>query len=133
MMIRVDEVCHGLEKAIQEEGKMFERIRRMSEVRMTDKVKDLVTKSLFSLDSTIDLSRNLSELSTVTQNKLARFSADLSTEVAGKGDNLWGLFSGVTRYTTHSATKGSSDEAKLFGVYGTRERKIYNELAEMVN
>lgn len=133
MKIRVDEISEGLDRALEEEKKMFERIKRMSEVRMSDKVKDLVTKALFDVDSKIDLSRNFNELSTLTQNKITRFNLDLNTEVAGKGDNLWGLFSGVTRYTTHNATKGDSNEAKLFGVYGNRERKIFNELADMVN
>lgn len=133
MMIKVDEVCISLEQALDAEKKMFERIKRMSEVRMSDKVKDLVVKALFDIDSTIDLSRNYNELSTITQNKMTRFGIDLNTEVKQKGDNLWGLFSGVTRFTTHSATKGDSTETKLFGVYGNRERKIFNELAGMVN
>lgn len=133
MMIKVDEVCVSLEQALDAEKRMFERIKRMSEVRMSDKVKDLVIKALFDVDSTLDLKRDYDQLSTVTQNKLARFAVDLNTEVAQKGDNLWGLFSGVTRYTTHTATKGDSTEGKLFGVYGNRERKIFNELAELVN
>lgn len=133
MMIRVDEVSASLDVAIQEEKRMFERIKQMSEVRMSDKVKDLVVKALFDVDSKLDLSRSFSELSTVTQNKMNRFSIDLNTEVNQKGENLWGLFSGVTRYTTHNATKGDSNEAKLFGVYGNRERRIFNELSAMAN
>lgn len=132
MMIRVDEVCKSMEDAIGTEKVMFERIKRMSEVKMTDKVKDLVVRALFDIDSTLDL-RKPDEMSTVTRNKMTRFGSDLGIEVADKGDSLWGLFSGVTRYTTHSAVKGDSTESKLFGVYGSRERKIFNELAEMVN
>jgi len=52
-------------------------------------------------------------------------------EIVDKGENLWGLFSGITKYTTHSL-KGDSTENKLFGVYGNREREVFNKLAQMV-
>ena len=60
------------------------------------------------------------------------FRNDLRAEVAGKGDNLWGLFSGVTRYTTHSMKKTDNSEGKMFGQTGVRERRIFKELVEMV-
>jgi phage/plasmid-like protein (TIGR03299 family) len=131
MMIKVDEVAASLDKALVEEQKMFQRIKRMSEVRMTPQVKELVVKALFNLDSSIDLS-NEDAVSTVTRNKIIKYDIDHRTEVAQKGDNLWGLFSGVTRFTTHTATKNDT-ESKLFGVYAERERRIFNELAAMAN
>jgi phage/plasmid-like protein (TIGR03299 family) len=131
MMIKVDEVAASLDKALVEEKKMFERIKRMSEVRMTPEVKDLVMRSLFSLDSTLDLSKE-DAVSTLTRNKIIKYEIDHKTEVTQKGDNLWGLFSGVTKYTTHTATKNDV-ETKLFGVYAGRERKIFNDLASLVN
>jgi phage/plasmid-like protein (TIGR03299 family) len=131
MMIKVDEVAASLDKALIEEKKMFERIKRMSEVRMTPQVKDLVMRALFDLDSTLDLSKE-DAVSTVTRNKIIKYEIDHQTEVTQKGDNLWGLFSGVTRYTTHTATKNDT-ESKLFGVYAGRERKIFNELAAFAN
>lgn len=131
MIVKVDEVCASFDKALIEEKRMFERIKRMSEVRMTPQVKDLVMRALFNLDSTLDLSKE-DAVSTVTRNKLIKYEIDHQREVAQKGDNLWGLFSGVTRFTTHTATKNDA-EAKMFGVYSERERKIFNELATLVN
>jgi hypothetical protein len=63
---------------------------------------------------------------------LSRFYIDLNGEINQKGDNLWGLFSGVTKYTTHSLTKGDNTQAKLFGTYGEREREIFTNLVELV-
>jgi hypothetical protein len=68
----------------------------------------------------------------VTQNKLSRFYIDLNGEIQEKGDNIWGLFSGVTKYTTHSIGKGDNSENKMFGTYGNRERHIFKQLVEMV-
>jgi hypothetical protein len=38
---------------------------------------------------------------------------DMKGELDQKGDNLWGLFSGVTKYTTHSLSKGDNSENKM--------------------
>jgi hypothetical protein len=53
-------------------------------------------------------------------------------EVQDKGGNLWGLFSGITKYTTHQL-KGDSNENKLFGVYGRREREVFTELGQLIS
>ena len=76
--------------------------------------------------------KDVDSLSTVTQNKLSRFYIDLNGEIQEKGDNIWGLFSGVTKYTTHSIGKGDNSENKMFGTYGNRERHIFKQLVEMV-
>ena len=132
MSIHIDAVCKDIDIAIEQEKRMFERIKRMSEVTMTDKVKDLVVKALFNLDSTLDLQKE-DAVSTVTRNRINHFGIDLQTELNQKGSNLWGLFSGVTRYTTHSAVKGDSTESKLFGTSGKRERAVFDTLADLVN
>ena len=58
---------------------------------------------------------------------------DLDGELRDKGDNLWGLFSGVTFYSTHSMTKDEQRNTrnKMFGVYGKREKEIFAELVEL--
>jgi hypothetical protein len=57
---------------------------------------------------------------------------DLNGELNQKGDNLWGLFSGVTKYTTHSMKKGDNTEGKIFGQVGYKERQIWDNLVELV-
>ena len=131
MVIKVDEVCRRLEGVLQEEKKVFDSIVQLSETRYDDLFKDNVIKKLFNIDKDIDL-KDYDAIPTVTQNKLSRFYIDLNGEIQGKGDNLWGLFSGVTKYTTHSLTKDDNTEAKMFGVYGKREQGIFNEMVELV-
>ena len=45
---------------------------------------------------------------------------------------MWGLFSGVTKYTTHSISRNDNTENKMFGVYGNREKEIFANLVELV-
>lgn len=134
MVMRVDDICKGLEKVVEEETKMFEDIKMLSETRMTKESEDWVTRTLFNIMRDVDMNDEDS-ISTVTRNKLSRFEIDLNGELKEKGDNLWGLFSGVTKYTTHSMNKGDETknmENKMFSVYGQREREIFKELVEMV-
>ena len=131
MGIKIDEICRGIEGFLEEEKVIFNNIKKISEVKIDQKVKDLVTRMLFNVDRQVDL-QDEEAISTVTRNKMTRFYVDLNGELQEKGDNLWGLFSGVTKYTTHSLSKEDNTEAKLFGVYGNRERQIFNELVEMV-
>ena len=131
MELKIDDICRQIEGVVQEETNVFGSIVKMSETRFDDIIKDRVIKSLFNIEKNVDI-KDVDSLSTVTQNKLSRFYVDLNGEIQGKGDNIWGLFSGVTKYTTHSMGKGDNSENKMFGTYGNRERQIFKQLVEMV-
>ena len=131
MVIKVDEFCKTLENILDDEQQMFRNIEKLSESRFTNKIKDEVIRSLFNIKHDVDL-KDDEQTSTQLKNKLSRFYIDLNGELQGKGDNLWGLFSGVTKYTTHSLSKGDNTEAKMFDVYGQREKQIFRNLVELV-
>jgi Domain of unknown function (DUF932) len=130
MMIKVDEVCRSLENALVEEKKMFDSIVQLSDMRYDDLMKDDVVRKLFDIKKDIDL-KDLDSIHPTTRNKINRFYVDLNGELQQKGDNMWGLFSGVTKYTTHSLGKKDSLETKMMGVYGKREREIFNNMLEL--
>jgi len=71
-------------------------------------------------------------LSTYKKNRIEEFTFDMNGELTQKGDNLWGMFSSVTKYTTHSMNKKDNTENKIFGVVGKKEREIWNSLVELV-
>jgi hypothetical protein len=131
MNTKIDEICRSIESNVKFEKDMFENIKKLNDVKISPKVKDLVTRMLFNVDRQVDL-KDREMLSTQTFNKMSRFYIDLDGELKQKGDNLWGLFSGVTKYTTHSLSKEDNTEKKLFGIYGNRERQIFGELVELV-
>ena len=130
MRPKIEEMLVNIDVVLQQEQKLFREITMLSETAMTHTQKDLVTRLLFNLSEEEYLDEY--ELSTRKKNQLNDFRTDLRAEVAHKGDNLWGLFSGVTRYTTHSMKKTDNSEGKMFGQTGVRERRIFKELVEMV-
>lgn len=129
--IRVEEIVQEINKVEQVERQMFDNIVRLSETRIGQGNVDDVIRKLFNIERNVDF-RNEDSISTVTRNKLSKFYVDLNGEIQEKGDNLWGLFSGVTKFTTHSMGKSGNTENKIFGTYGNREREIYQELVELV-
>lgn len=133
MVIRVDEICRSLENVLVEEKKVFDNIVRLSETPFDEVIKDRITKHLFNIDKDVDL-KNIDALSGKTRNNLSRFYVDLDGELKDKGENMWGLFSGITKYTTHSMGKDleRNTENKMFGTYGNREKRIFSELVELI-
>ena len=110
---------------------MFNNIVKLSETRIGVNDIDNVLRHLFNVKKEVNL-KDAEAIAGVTRSKMDRFYVDMNGELQQKGDNLWGLFSGVTKYTTHSLSKYDNTEKKMFGVYGNREREIFNELVEMV-
>ena len=127
---RIDVICMQIEDVLRAEQKIFQQINRMTEVRIDPKVRDMVLGMMLNLEKEERLA-DLSTLSTRKKNILSDLEVNMAGEISGKGDNLWGLFSGITKYTTHGI-KGDSTENKLFGVYGRREREVFTRLGELV-
>ena len=98
MKPKIEEILRKIDVLLQEEQQTFDNIQRLGNVRMTEQVKDLVIRRLFDIQKEERLDSD--DLSTNKKNKLSRFYIDLNGELQQKGDNLWGLFSGVTKYTT---------------------------------
>jgi len=134
MNIKIDEICRGIDTLVAEEREIFNTITRMSETTFSQETKDRVIKSLFDIDMDVQIRNFYDEekLSTNVKNKLSRLYIDMNGELQEKGDNVWGLFSGVTKYTTHSLSKDDNSENKMFGLYGNRERKIFKDLSVLV-
>lgn len=130
MHAKIEEILVNIDKLVQEEKDNFRKIERLADVKMSAEVKEMVIRKLFDLDKEERLDSD--EISTNKKNKLDRFYIDLKGEVEGKGDNNWGLFSGITKYTTHSMSKKDNTENKIFGVVGKKEREIWHMLTDAV-
>ena len=129
--IKVEEILFEINKVEEREKQMFEDIVKLSETRFDKVIEDSVIRKLFDIDKRIDY-KDEEQISGVKRNQLSKFYVDLNGELNEKGDNLWGLFSGVTKFTTHSIKGGNSTENKIFGTFGNREREIFKDLVELV-
>jgi hypothetical protein len=131
MVIKIDDICREMDNLLIEEKNIFSDIKMLSETRFGASTTDDVIRKLFNLDKSMDVMDE--KISTRTRNNINQFYVDLNGELQQKGDNLWGLFSGVTKYTTHSMSKKDSTEHKMFNeAYSQREKEIFADLVELV-
>lgn len=130
MSYKIETILKQIDSLIEDEKSTFNEIKRLNDVKITPELKDMVIRTLFQLSS-VD---KLDKLSTRKTNQINDFNSDLAIELAQKNDSRWGLFSGVTRYTSHTMfkTEDKSKLGKLFGKTGELERKIYNNLVTSV-
>ena len=128
MTIRIEMILQNIDLLLKEEKNTFEKIQRLGNVKMSEEVKQMVVDVMFDLKKQEQLDK---EYSTRKTNSMNRFFVDLNGELQQKGDNLWGLFSGITKYTTHSMKKTDNSENKIFGVAGNKERLLFNKLVEL--
>lgn len=130
MKPKIDEILRKIDVLLVEEQNTFDTIQRLGNFRMTKDVKDMVIRKLFEIKREESLTSD--DFSTNKKNRMLKFGVDLQGEINQKGDNLWGLFSGVTKYTTHGMKKGDNSENKIFGKTGNVERQIFEDLVSLV-
>jgi|688.fasta_scaffold69161_3 hypothetical protein len=130
MKPKIEEILRKIDVLLVEEQSTFQTIQRLGNFRMTQEVRDLVIRKLFEIKREERL--DSPDFSTNKLNRMSKFYVDLNGEINQKGDNLWGLFSGVTKYTTHGMKKGDNSENKIFGKTGNIERQIFEDLVQMV-
>lgn len=134
MVTRVDEICVGLEKVKAEEARIFSDIELLNQRVSTQKAKDMVIRKLFNIKSDVDLNEP-DALAIRTRKIVDAYKIDSLTEIADKGNSMWGLFSGVTKYTTHTVNKDRKKaydtNEKMYNFYGKREQAIFHELVNL--
>lgn len=127
MKPRIEEILRKLDLLMIEEKEGIHEIERLGNVKLSPEVREMITRYVFQLGK----EERLDEISTNKKNKLERFNLSVDNEIFGKGSNLWGMFSGITRYTTHDMKKGDNSESKMFGRTGMIEREAYKKLVDL--
>lgn len=136
MQVKIDDLLRAIDTFRKEEASNFDLIRKLASQPYTLSAVDSVFKVMF--DTTFDTAAANAKakaadrtLSTKKTNLIETFTADLKDQINEKGQTLWGLFSGVTKYTTHHIGSDSA-ETKMFGSVAKNERLILSKLAELV-
>lgn len=132
MSVKIDEVLRQLNVVKQEEERIFSSIRQLSEIGVGQNNIDEVIKALFEIEHP-GIYQTDDTISTKKKNQIDQFHLDLRQEMNQKGENAWGLFSGVTRFTTHSVSSKDTTENKMFdGGYAKKDQMIFSKLVELV-
>lgn len=117
----------------------FKQIKIYQQFDQTSIHKDLahqLVKELLGFDRKLTPKEELELLSTRSKNKLNKMYDCIDSEMESKGSTLWGLHSGVTKFTTHELSKPKRDngdmESLMFGSGYNLNQKSLDFCLELV-
>lgn len=136
-MLRVDQIVKDIEFYREYERNLYKEFQQFEKVKIGEDViqeciariaKLTVEERAMTLEERLD-PKNFSKQKL---NKMDEIAASLRTECAEVGQNAWGMFNGITHYTTHvmSARKGDLF-GNLFGAKSVANQSVYEYCKEL--
>ncbi len=115
---RVKAAVDSIKEAITGESLLIDNFKRMSDIKIEDDayVINLVSKVLNV--------KSDEKASTRKANQVTAMAQDIRTDINIHGNNLWGLFNGITRYTNHTAVSKDKSMDSIMAGQGARMNDI---------
>ena len=134
---KIEVALKGMEQMQEEEKSLYELYFKMADTPIT---KEIVANTIKIATGGVNIDAKMSELEKDFSKAKIRMSTllinDTATEIAQKGDTLWGLFNGVTKFTTHHSSAPSREngreESKMFGANAQVDKKVFSYLTSLV-
>jgi hypothetical protein len=125
---RIKEIPMLIEMALSESLKLTETYKQFQSTPVTKALADEMVKYILGFDKTMSI-KTESELSTRSLNAMETLYGHITKETNQKGMNLFGLFSGVTSWTTHEKSaprrENGREESMMTGTnYRTNEQGL---------
>lgn len=109
-----------IETALGESLRQIELYKKFVSTPITKDLADRMVKEVLGFDRQFTSMDELSKKSTRSINMMEKLYAQIEREMAQKGQNVWGLHSGVTRYTTYDLSAPKRENGKIeSGLVGT--------------
>jgi hypothetical protein len=102
-----------IETALGESMKQIERYKRYVSTPVTKELADRMVKEVLGYDRVYTSMDVLSKKSSRAINQMDKLYAQIEREMADKGNNVWGLHSGVTRFTTYDLSAPKRENGKI--------------------
>lgn len=98
---RVERSLRDIESVTMAEKTIFDQFIKLSEVQVTSQNIASIVKSVTGVDVSIPRSKAEEIYSQHAVDRSGELLTSIAREIEQKGETLWGLFSGVTYYTSH--------------------------------
>lgn len=114
---RVEESIMQIKGVNMLERSIFDKFIKLADVPATKDGIARVVRSVTDVDITITQAAAKDKYSTYQLNRSGELLTSISKEINQKGQTMWGLFSGVTHYTSHVLPTPKRDNARLESKY----------------
>lgn len=110
---RIKEIPFLIETALNSSLRQIEVYEQMANHDVTRDLADKMVKYLLGFDKVYTSVSDLAEKSTRSINKMDTLYNCIEDQINDKGLNLWGLHSGITKFTTHELSAPKRENGKL--------------------
>ncbi len=132
----IKELPYLIQANFEQSNRVIEVFNRLSTVSVNNRIVDKFVNELIGVDKSMT-EFQIRELGKDgrTLNRMESIYNNIHTEMSSKGNSLWGLFSGLTRYTTHESSAPKRDngreESLISGTNYKLNEVAYNTITEM--
>lgn len=130
---KVDEYLKEIGFAIEQEKSIFERFIKLSEIPVKQTHIAKIVQNVTGVDIMMDEYEAEGKYSGYNINRSKELLECVAVEMEQKGETMWGLFSGVTNYTTHKMPVPKREGARLESKYIGKATKIDNRVLTLIN
>lgn len=129
MRDRIKGMLNAFASAAKQEKSLYDDLARLVDTPLSKQAIFTVVETVFDVKEA-----DINKAPTRTQNQIRELKDSVTLEINRQGNNLWGLFNGVTHYTTHKAGRDEDnrDKSKMTGQGQRRDNDVLEQLLNLV-
>ena len=124
---RVERSIREIETVTMAEKSIFDQFIKLSGIPVTSQNIAKIVKQITTVDIALPRTRAEELYSGYQVNRAGELTDSIASEMRSKGETLWGLFSGVTHYTSHKLPVPVRENGRLESKYVGNGATIDNE------
>lgn len=110
---KIASIPYLIETALDESMNQIKIYNRFISTELTKNLADKMVKEVLGYDRVFTSVDELAKLTQRSNSMMDTLYSNIETEINECGNNLWGLFNGLTRYTTHEMSAPKRDNGKI--------------------
>ena len=125
---RLEEFMHYFVQYVNNRQKLYTKFNQFGDVIVSEEVREQMALYVLSLHK----QEKLDELNDNQKIKLATLRSCIDGEISDLGDNMWGLFNGITKYTTHHMGARTPVFGNAMGAKADTNNRAFNFAEEVL-
>jgi len=130
---KVEQSVREIMGIAEQEKSIFEKFIQLSTIPVTQEHIAKIVGSITDVNILLSPSQAKDKYSTYALNRSSELLQSIASETKAKGSTMWGLFSGVTHYTSHVLPVPKRDNARLESKYTGTALSIDNNAFELIS
>jgi len=121
-----EQLQHSFAAYLRDQQLIHLNFEKMDQIKITEKDKTEYARMVLNILPSV-------ELPTITENRLDGLLQCISQETQAVGNTVFGMFQGVTKYTTHSVNSKESVFGNVFGTKDFYNQRAYNQALKLAS